>query len=114
MLSPLCIANPAKSSLVALLARGRQQHSALTQLHGLALALSGGDRSLLFEHNPATGALQVTSARGVSQVPAEQWSPAFTTRRTSRWRSAPKASSPWTASAQMPQLFSRLGSGPRC
>ena len=111
MLSANSIANDARPSLLALLANGRQQHSALTMLHGQALDLSGGDRCMLFEHNPTTGALQVTSARGFTQVPTDPWSPAFHDAAVVSQAFGTESVVPVDAlRSEMPQLFARLGS----
>jgi PAS domain S-box-containing protein len=63
-------------SLIALLAHTRRLVDLLPPLHQHALSITGGSRSLLFEHNPRNGAMQATSGFGVDELPIEPWVPA--------------------------------------
>ena len=97
-------------SLLSLLADGGGRHTALGLLHTRALELSGGTCSILFEHTPGSGQLQVTSGAGLDHLPTDAWEPAiresallsqvFGTRAVTVVRST---------AAQMPNLYARLG-----
>jgi PAS domain S-box-containing protein len=62
--------------LISLLAHTRRLVDLLPPLHQHALSMTGGSRSLLFEHNPRNGALQATSGFGVDELSIEPWVPA--------------------------------------
>jgi PAS domain S-box-containing protein len=62
--------------LISLLAHTRRLVDLLPPLHQRALSVTGGSRSLLFEHNPRNGAMQATSGFGVDELPSEPWVPA--------------------------------------
>jgi PAS domain S-box-containing protein len=66
----------AAPSLVSLLARTTRLVDLLPSLHQHALGVTGGSRSLLFEHNPRNGTMQATSGFGLDELPAEPWAPA--------------------------------------
>jgi PAS domain S-box-containing protein len=61
---------------VSLLAHTRRLVDRLPPLHQHALDVTGGARSLLFEHNPRNGAMQATSGFGLEALPGEPWAPA--------------------------------------
>src|SRR5262245_44749689 len=62
--------------LISLVAHTRRLVDLLPPLHQHALNVTGGSRSLLFEHNPRNGAMQATSGFGVDELPTEPWVPA--------------------------------------
>src|SRR6188508_3298565 len=62
--------------LVSLLAHTRRLVDLLPPLHQHALDVTGGARSLLFEHNPRNGAMQATSGFGLDTLPTDPWAPA--------------------------------------
>jgi PAS domain S-box-containing protein len=70
-------ASTAAAGLLSLLARTTRLVDLLPSLHQHALNVTGGSRSLLFEHNPRNGAMQATSGFGVDQLPSEPWAPAL-------------------------------------
>ena len=55
----------APAVLVSLLAHTPRLTDLLPHLHQHALDVTGGTRSLLFEHNPRNGAMQATSGFGL-------------------------------------------------
>jgi PAS domain S-box-containing protein len=61
--------------LVSLLAHSSRLVELLPALHQHALDVTGGDRSLLFEHNPRDGAMLATSGFGLDALPTEPWLP---------------------------------------
>jgi signal transduction histidine kinase len=61
------------TSLIAGIASAERLSDVLPALHQHALAVTGGSRSLLFEHNPRTGALQPTSAHRVPELVLTPW-----------------------------------------
>lgn len=62
--------------LVSLLAHTARPIDLLPHLHQHALDVTGGSRSLLFEHNPRNGVLQATSGFGLETLRADPWLPA--------------------------------------
>src|SRR5215831_13774970 len=60
-------------STVSLLARAPAQSSVLPYLHQHAVARSGGTCSVLFRHNPRTGALHATSGYGLEALRTDPW-----------------------------------------
>ena len=60
---------------MSLLAQTRRLIDLLPYLHQHALDVTGGTRSLLFEHNPRNGALQATSGFGLDALPTDPWLP---------------------------------------
>jgi PAS domain S-box-containing protein len=62
-------------SLVSLLAHTPRLVDLLPQLHQHALDVTGGSRSLLFEHNHRNGAMQATSGFGLDALPTDPWTP---------------------------------------
>jgi signal transduction histidine kinase len=71
--------NPASGTasrpLASLLAHSTTPNELLPHLHQHALDLTGGSRSLLFQHNPRTGALQATSGFGLDALKTDAWLP---------------------------------------
>jgi len=71
--------NPASGTasrpLASLLAHSTTPNELLPHLHQHALDLTGGSRSLLFQHNPRTGALQATSGFGLDVLKTDPWLP---------------------------------------
>jgi PAS domain S-box-containing protein len=65
----------AAPSLISLLAHTRRLVDLLPPLHQQALQVTGGSRSLLFEHNPRNGCMQATSGFGLDELPSEPWAP---------------------------------------
>ena len=57
--------------LVSLLARTPRLIDLLPHLHQHALDVTGGDCSLLFEHNPRNGRLHATSGFGLEELRSE-------------------------------------------
>jgi signal transduction histidine kinase len=66
----------APSLLVSLLARTPRLTDLLPHLHQHALEVTGGAKSLLFEHNPRNGAMQATSGVGLDTLRTDPWLPA--------------------------------------
>lgn len=97
-------------SLLSLLADGAGRHTALGLLHTRVLELSGGTCSILFEHTPASGQLQVTSGAGLDHLPTDAWEP---TVRESALLSQAFGSRAVTivhsAAVHAPNLHARLG-----
>ena len=97
-------------SLLSLLAQASGPSGIIPYLHQHALVRTDGSCSVLFRHNPRTGALQATSAYGLESLKTDPWVPeseeaAFVT-------AAFKERGPLlVADAQgwMPDLFGRLG-----
>jgi PAS domain S-box-containing protein len=61
--------------LISLLVHTSRLVDLLPPLHQYALAITGGTRSLLFEHNPRNGAMQATSGFGLDELPSDPWAP---------------------------------------
>src|SRR5512140_3438122 len=61
--------------LASLLAHGTTPNELLPHLHQHALDVTGGSCSLLFQHNPRTGALQATSGFGLEGLKTDPWMP---------------------------------------
>ena len=61
--------------LASLLAHGTTPNELLPHLHQHALDVTGGSCSLLFQHNPRTGALQSTSGFGLDALRTDPWLP---------------------------------------
>ncbi|OFV89772.1 MAG: hypothetical protein A3H95_15670 [Acidobacteria bacterium RIFCSPLOWO2_02_FULL_64_15] len=66
----------APAVLVSLLAHTPRLTDLLPHLHQHALDVTGGTRSLLFEHNPRNGAMQATSGFGLEVLHTDPWLPA--------------------------------------
>ena len=66
----------AAPSLMSLFAAGSRAIDLLPHLHRHALETTGGGCSLLFEHNPRSGALHATSGYGLDELRIDPWSPA--------------------------------------
>src|SRR3990170_5347845 len=69
-------AGVAPPTLVSLLAHTTRLVDLLPPLHQHALDVTGGSRSLLFEHNPRNGVMQATSGFGLDAFPTDPWAPA--------------------------------------
>jgi len=65
----------AAPSLLSLLAGGTRAAELLPHLHRHALDATGGQCSLLFEHNPRSGAFHATSGYGLDELRVEPWMP---------------------------------------
>ncbi len=74
-LSSVTGAGTASPSLLSLLAGGSRAPEILQHLHRDALDATGGECSLLFEHNPRSGALQATSGYGLDELRVDPWTP---------------------------------------
>ena len=103
-------AGTASPSLLSLLAAGSRAPEILQHLHREALGAAGGECSLLFEHNPRTGALQATSGYGLDELRVDPWTPgageaALVTQAFTR-REAVLVTD---LARQMPDLALRLG-----
>ncbi|MCU1382674.1 MAG: hypothetical protein JWL71_1371, partial [Acidobacteria bacterium] len=61
--------------LASLLAHSTTRNDLLPHLHQHALDVTGGSCSLLFQHNPRTGALQATSGFGLDRLKSDAWLP---------------------------------------
>jgi GAF domain-containing protein len=61
--------------LASLLAHSTTANELLPHLHQHALDATGGDCSLLFQHNPRSGALQATSGFGLDTLKTDPWTP---------------------------------------
>jgi PAS domain S-box-containing protein len=61
---------------MSLFAAGSRAIDLLPHLHRHALDSTGGGCSLLFEHNPRSGALHATSGYGLDELRVDPWSPA--------------------------------------
>src|SRR6185436_6940318 len=61
--------------LTSLLAHSTTPADLLPHLHQHALDVTGGTRSLLFQHNPRNGALQATSGFGLDALRTDPWLP---------------------------------------
>ena len=95
---------------MSLFAAGSKATDLLPHLHRYALDATGGGCSLLFEHNPRSGALHATSGYGLDELRVDPWSPAqdeaalltqaFTRREPMLVTDLPR---------QMPDLAPRLG-----
>src|SRR4029077_16740013 len=62
-------------SLTSVLARGSRPIDVLPHLHRHAIEATGGCCSLLFEHNPRSGAMQATSAYALDELRVDPWLP---------------------------------------
>ena len=62
-------------ALISLLAGTARLIDLLPHLHQHALDVTGGDCSLLFEHNPRDGELQATSGFGLEELKTDPWLP---------------------------------------
>ena len=60
---------------MSLLAAGSRATDLLPQLHRQAIESTGGQCSLLFEHNPRSGALHATSGYGLDELRVDPWMP---------------------------------------
>src|SRR5438874_4792450 len=65
----------ATPSLMSLFAAGSRAIDLLPHLHRYALETTGGGCSLLFEHNPRSGALHPTSGYGLDELRVDPWMP---------------------------------------
>jgi PAS domain S-box-containing protein len=65
----------ATPSLMSLFAAGSRAIDLLPHLHRYALESTGGGCSVLFEYNPRSGALHVTSGYGLDELQVEPWVP---------------------------------------
>ncbi len=65
----------AAPSLMSLLAGDTRAAELLPHLHRHALDGTGGQCSLLFEHNPRSGAFHATSGYGLDELRVEPWTP---------------------------------------
>ena len=65
----------AQRPLASLLAHSTTPNELLPHLHQHALDVTGGSCSLLFQHNPRTGALQATSAFDLDVLKTDPWLP---------------------------------------
>jgi len=72
--------------LTSLLAHSTTPADLLPHLHQHALDVTGGTRSLLFQHNPRNGALQATSGFGLETLRTDPWLPGPGFRRRQRGR----------------------------
>src|SRR4026208_413727 len=61
--------------LTSLLAHSATPNDPLPHLHQHAIDVTGGSRSLLFQHNPRNGALQATSGFGLDALRTDPWLP---------------------------------------
>src|SRR5215216_3121618 len=68
--------DPADRPLISLLAQTTKPSDILPALHQLALDVTGGICSLLFQHNPRNGLLHSTSAFHLDDLRTDAWSPA--------------------------------------
>jgi two-component system NtrC family sensor kinase len=97
-------------ALMSLLSQANRLVDLLPTLHQQALDATGGDCSLLFEHNPRNGVLQATSGFGLEALRTDPWIPgagesALVAEAFDR--NAPTLVA--DAGRQMPDLASRLG-----
>ena len=69
-------ADTAHRSPVSLLAHEVRQSALLPMLHQHAIDRTGGQCSLLFQHNPRNGALHATSGFGLDTLRSDPWQPA--------------------------------------
>ena len=65
----------AQRPLTSLLAHSTTSNDLLPHLHQHAIDVTGGARSLLFQHNPRNGALQATSGFGLDALRTDPWLP---------------------------------------
>src|SRR5262245_7501220 len=68
---PASGADTAPRPLLSVLAHAARASDALPLLHQFALDATGGDRALLFQHNPRNGSLQATSGFGMDMLPTD-------------------------------------------
>src|SRR3954462_4725320 len=68
--------NTAQRPLASLLAHSLPANDLFPLLHQHALDVTDGTCSLLLQHNPRTGSLQVTSAFGLDALRTDPWLPA--------------------------------------
>jgi PAS domain S-box-containing protein len=65
----------ASPPLMSLFAAGSRAIDLLPHLHRYAIETTGGSCSLLFEHNPRSGALHATSGYGLDELRLDPWRP---------------------------------------
>src|ERR1700752_1065721 len=65
----------AQRPIVSLLAHISKPSDLLPHLHQHALDVTGGNCSLLFQHNPRNGVLQATSAFALDELRTDPWMP---------------------------------------
>src|ERR1041385_7975398 len=65
----------ATPSLMSLFAAGSRAIDLLPHLHRQAIEATGGGCSVLFEYNPRSGGLHITSGYGLDELQIEPWSP---------------------------------------
>src|SRR6185295_17600894 len=65
----------AQRPIVSLLAHISKPSELLPHLHQHALDVTGGNCSLLFQHNPRNGVLQATSAFALEELRTDPWMP---------------------------------------
>jgi len=100
----------AAPSLMSLLAGGTRAADLLPHLHRHALDSTGGQCSLLFEHNPRSGAFHATSGYGLDELRVEPWTPS--SRESTLLTQAFTRREPvlvTDVTLQMPDLGLRLG-----
>jgi len=96
--------------LIALLAAGSRTIDVLPHLHRYAIETTGGGCSLLFEHNPRSGALHPTSGYGLDELRVDPWAAEDT--EATLIEQAFKRRGPMVVEGiaqQMPDLKLRLG-----
>jgi len=99
----------AASALLSLLALGTSRNGLVSALHERALRVSGGSCSPLFEHNPASAQLQVTSGAGLEVLSMEPWSPSGGEGTLLAQACAGRSSTAITGVVEhMPELHARL------
>src|SRR5437763_1492 len=100
----------ASPPLMSLLAAGSRAIDLLPHLHRSAIEATGGGCSLLFEHNPRSGALHPTSCYGLDELRVDPWTPepeeAALVSQTFTRRTPIVVND---LAAQMPDLNTRLG-----
>ena len=96
--------------LVSILATTSGQSAVLSHLHQHAVTRAHGCNSMLFRHNPRTGALQATSGYGLDTLRTDPWLPE--PDEAALVGAAFEARNPvlvTDASRHAPDLFSRIG-----
>jgi PAS domain S-box-containing protein len=73
--STTSVTGTAPQPIVSLLAHFDKPSELLPHLHQHALDVTGGNSSLLFQHNPRNGVLQATSAFALEELRTEPWMP---------------------------------------
>jgi signal transduction histidine kinase len=101
----------ASRPLVSLLGHTPRLIDLLPHLHQHALAVTGGDCSLLFEHNPRNGELQATSGFGLDELRSDPWVPPAAGEAALVSDAFARRTPLFVAGAdrQMPDLAERLG-----